>query len=91
MKRFKMIHRVDDAILKAVLAEIHKKAQPVDPGFLTIAQWSKRWNRAKSQAGRYIETAVKAGILIEKSFRIVTKNRLMIVKHYGPSKKLKAK
>lgn len=87
MKPFKMIHRVDDAVLKAVLAEIHKGAETVPPGFLTIAQWGKRWNRTKTQTTRYIELALKGGILIEKRFRIVTKNRLMKVSHYGPPPK----
>ena len=80
-----------DPILKAVLAEIHKTAQPVDPGFEITATWCKRWNLTHAQTGAYIRKAIQCGILEKRMFRIVTHNRLQLMAHYGPPSKPKRK
>lgn len=75
----------DDPVLKAVMADINKTAVKPDPGFLTREQWQHKWKLgAAHTASIYIERALKIGVLVRKPFRIVTKNRLRLVDHFGP-------
>ena len=74
---------VDD-VLKAVLAEIHKSAQLPDPGFLTRSQWSVKWRISPAMVDRYVRIAIKGGVLVERSFRVITKGRMRLMRHFGP-------
>ena len=80
-----------DPILKAVLAEIHKSAQPADKGFYMTSYWCKRWNLTGAQTLCYIRRAVESGILEKRKFRVVTCGRLQMMAHYGPPDKPKRK
>ena len=80
-----------DSILKAVLAEIHKSAQPADKGFYMTSYWCKRWNLTDAQTLCYIRRAVESGILEKRKFRVVTCGRLQMMAHYGPPDKPKRK
>jgi len=73
-----------DPVLFRIVNEINKSAQNPDPGFLTSEMWQKRWSCTYTTARAYIIQAVKSGILIERSFRILCLGRLRLVKHYGP-------
>ena len=75
----------NDPILKAVMADIHKKAVQPDKGFLTREQWAKKWGLAANhQAALYVDRAVKIGILVKKQFRVITKGRMRVLDHFGP-------
>lgn len=74
---------VDD-VLKAVLAEIHKSAQAPDPGFLTREQWSVKWRISPAMVDRYLLIAVRSGLLVERPFRVITKGRMRLMRHFGP-------
>lgn len=80
-----------DSIIKAVMADIHKTSQKPPKGYMTRDQWAAKWGfRCSHQASLYIGRALKIGVLVEKSYRIVTKTgRMRIVKHYGPPPKSK--
>jgi hypothetical protein len=80
-----------DPVLKAVLAEIHKTAQPADKGFYMTSYWCKRWNLTDAQTLVYLRKAIDAGILEKRMFRVVTHNRLQLMAHYGPPGKPKRK
>ena len=77
------IYKAKDAVLRAVLAEIHKTVQKPDKGFLTIRQWAERWGYKNVQAGRIILRAVSVGILQRKNFRVCTNGRVRVMGHYG--------
>ena len=80
-----------DPILAAVLSEIHKTAQKPAPGFLTRAQWMERWKfKCHAHTGNYINKAIKMGLLVARSYRVVTKGRLCLIEHYGPPGRVKA-
>lgn len=74
---------VDD-VLKAVLAEIHMTAQAPDPGFRTREQWSLKWKISPAMVDRYLRIAMRKGILVAREFRVITKGRLRLMRHYGP-------
>ena len=81
------IYKTKDDVLKLVLAEIHKTVQKPDAGFFTIDQWAERWGYAHVQTSRLIRVALKAGIMTEKKFRILTAGRVRIMNHYGKKSK----
>lgn len=72
-----------DEILKAVMAEIHKASQVPAPGFLTREQWSKKWKISPAMVDRYIRIAVKTGLLVVRDYRVITKGRMRIMRHFG--------
>jgi hypothetical protein len=80
-----------DPVLKAVLAEIHKTAQPADKGFYMTSYWCKRWNLTDAQTLTYIRKAIETGILEKRMFRVITHGRLQMMAHYGPPDKPKRK
>lgn len=82
------IYKAKDDILKLVLAEIHKSVQKPDAGFFTIDQWAERWGYAHVNTMRLIRIALKASIMTERNFRILTNGRVRMMKHYGKSKPL---
>jgi hypothetical protein len=91
--KFKMLHaRASlDPILKAVLSEIHKTAEKPHAGFLTRQQWMHKWKfKCQAHTGKYIERAVKMGLLEMRRFRVVSKGRLTLLDHYGPPARVKA-
>lgn len=73
-----------DPVLLRIVNEINKSAQKPDPGFLTSEMWQKRWSCTYTTARAYIIQAVKSGILMERTFRVLCIGRLRLVKHYGP-------
>jgi len=74
-----------DPVLKAVMADIHMQAVQADKGFLTRAEWAKKWNLAANhQASLYVDRAVKIGVLVKKRFRVITKGRMRLLDHFGP-------
>lgn len=81
------IYKAKDDILKLVLAEIHKSVQKPDAGFYTLEQWGKKWGYAGVNTMRLIRIALNAGIMTEKSFRILTHGRVRLMKHYGKKSK----
>jgi hypothetical protein len=80
-----------DPILAAVLSEIHKTAEKPGPGFLTRQQWMKKWGfKCHAHTGKYIEKAIKMGLLISRKYRVLSCGRLVLLEHYGPPGRVKA-
>lgn len=75
---------VSDPVLRAVLEDINRSAQTPAPGFRTRAQWSKTWGIASNHAARYINHAMKLGMLVRRDYRVITKSRLRLMAHFGP-------
>jgi hypothetical protein len=88
-KRNPMMYRKAniDPVLLRIVSEINKSAQKPERGFMTSHRWRERWSCNYTTARAYIMRAVKSGILIEKTFRILCKGRLRLVKHYGMNTK----
>ena len=79
-----MVHsrRRLDPVLAEILASIHKTADTIPPGFMTINQWAARWKLVHGQARIYVIQAMQAGIMERKRFRTITKGRLVLIDHY---------
>jgi len=73
-----------DPMLAAIISEIHKTVETPAKGFLTKNEWGEKWRLNRSQAGRYIEKAVKSGMMLMHSYRILLRGRPTKMKHYGP-------
>jgi len=77
-----------DPTYSAIMAEFHKTAQPIEPGFLTIQQWAEKWNKSISTTLLYLKKGTASGILERKVFRIKkSDNRVLPVPLYRPKKK----
>jgi hypothetical protein len=89
-----MIHarRRLDPVLAEILSSIHKTADTIPPGYMTVSQWAAQWKLVHGQARIYILQAIHAGIMERKRFRSITKGRLILLDHYRHtrlSKKIK--
>ena len=73
-----------DPMLAAILSEIHKTAEKPAKGFLTKNEWAAKWDIHRSQASRYIQQALKTGMMVPKSYRIMLKGRMTKMVHFGP-------
>ena len=80
-------HRVNDAILKAIVSEIQKTAEQPPPGFHPIDYWEKRWKCKRSCAKRYLNEGVKAGIMERIELRRYTGKFVRRAPYYGPARK----
>jgi Fic family protein len=80
-------HRVNDAILTAIVSEIQKKAEQPPPGFHPIDYWEKRWKCKRSCAKRYLNEGVKAGIMERLELRRYTGKFVRRAPYYGPARK----
>ena len=80
-------HRVNDAILKAIVSEIQKTAEQPPPGFHPIDYWEKRWKCKRSCAKRYLSEGVKLGILERIELRRYTGKYVRRAPYYGPARK----
>lgn len=72
------------SVLAQVIAEINKSATKPLPGYLKLHDWAKKWNLTKTQTALYVDRAVASGILVVKSYRVITNGRLRMLRHYGP-------
>jgi Fic family protein len=80
-------HRVNDAILKAIVSEIQKTAEQPPPGFHPLDYWEKRWKCKRSCVKRYLSEGVKAGILERIELRRYTGKYVRRAPYYGPARK----
>ena len=53
--------KVNDAMLAAIVAEIHNRAEKAPPGFYTLEDWQKRWKCKSSCAKRYLNEGIRLG------------------------------
>jgi Fic family protein len=54
---------VTDALLAAIVAEIHNRAEKAPPGFYTLEDWQKRWKCKSSCAKRYLNEGIRLGLV----------------------------
>jgi Fic family protein len=80
-------HRVNDAILKAIVSEIQKTAEQPPPGFHPLDYWEKRWKCKRSCVKRYLSEGVKLGILERIELRRYTGKYVRRAPYYGPARK----
>ncbi len=80
-------HRVNDAILKAIVSEIQKTAEQPPPGFHPLDYWEKRWKCKRSCVKRYLTEGVKLGILERIELRRYTGKYVRRAPYYGPARK----
>jgi hypothetical protein len=80
-------HRVNDAILKAIVSEIQKQAEQPPPGFYPLDYWEKRWQCKRSCVKRYLSEGVKLGILERIELRRYTGKYVRRAPYYGPARK----
>lgn len=55
--------KVNDAMLAAIVAEIHNRAEKPPEGFHTLEDWQKRWGCKMSCAKRYLNEGIKLGLI----------------------------
>ena len=73
-----------DPMLAAIISEIHKTAEKPAKGFMTKNEWADKWGIHRSQASRYVQRALKTGMMVMQSYRVMLKGRITKVKHFGP-------
>ena len=57
-----------DQLLAQVMAAIHRKVDAVPEGFRTIDDWAKHWGISRTQATKYVHTAVELGLMETKKY-----------------------
>ena len=55
--------KVNDAMLAAIVAEIHNRAEKAPRGFYTLEDWQKRWKCKSSCAKRYLNEGIRLGLM----------------------------
>ena len=55
--------KVNDAMLAAIVAAIHKRAEKPPAGFYSLEDWQKRWKCKSSCAKRYLNEGIRLGIV----------------------------
>jgi len=83
MSQGKMIKITDD-VLKAIISEIHNRAEKPPAGFLSIDEWEVRWKCKRSCAKRYLNIGVKMGILKRIELRRLNAGFVRHAPYYGP-------
>lgn len=90
--RMLYLRRDKDIVLKAVIAEINKSVVRPEPGFMRRDEWTRKWKVSPSQTNIYIKTALKAGVMVMKRFRVlVAHGRVRLIDHFAPAPGLKHK
>ena len=55
--------KVNDAMLAAIVAAIHNRAEKPPAGFHTLEEWERRWKCKRSAVKKYLTAGVQMGIL----------------------------
>ena len=76
-------------ILKAVLAEIHKREVKPPKGFLRFKDWGKKWKSSRRETRAFMVIAIRKGLLVKQSFRMKVGKKVCLVPFYGPPPKTK--
>ena len=79
--------KITDDVLKAIISEIHNRAEKAPPGFLSLDEWEARWKCKRSCAKRYLNIGVKMGLLDRIELRRLNAGFVRRAPYYGPAKK----
>lgn len=76
----------DKAWAKGFLQEILKtQTQEIPEGFHTARQWGELWGMSRDTATRYINMAMKQGLMERRNIKVHTLGRTLYpVPHFGP-------
>lgn len=76
--------KITDDVLKAIVSEIHNRAEKAPPGFLSLDEWEARWKCKRSCAKRYLNIGVKMGLLKRIELRRLNAGFIRRAPYYGP-------
>lgn len=75
--------RHDSLELLRMLRGLKSREEKPEPGFRSTVQWGKEWGLCRSKARKYINVAMRHGLVTERTFRILdVDGRVRLVPHY---------
>jgi len=77
----------DKTLLAIIMSEINQSAEKIPAGFLSAAQWGKRWDVTHNHAYIILRKGIKSGVIEVKRFRTSNGKCCLPVKYYRQAKK----
>lgn len=94
MKHFKL--RIKDSVLSALARELHNLGDDIPKDFHELPYWCNRFKCRRHTAIKYLNMAIKIGIIEQRSFRSIIANGTLRTRRFwrelkpSKSKKLDA-